>query len=222
MRITRSWNPIVGCRHECVYCWARRLAEGRLSHLPQYRNGFTSVRIVEKAFNQSFKPGETVFTVDMGDMWGDWVPGEWIKRVLSHASKYPRTVFLFLTKNPKRYHEFLDWLPPNSILGATIETNRDTLTASISRAPPPSERYQYMKTLPWPRKLVSIEPILDFDPETMIEWIKDIQPETVHIGYDNYSNKLPEPPLHKTLRLIRELRRHTQVTLGTIRKAWNE
>jgi len=24
--VTETWNPITGCNHECVYCWARRLA----------------------------------------------------------------------------------------------------------------------------------------------------------------------------------------------------
>jgi DNA repair photolyase len=23
--VTETWNPITGCSHECVYCWARRL-----------------------------------------------------------------------------------------------------------------------------------------------------------------------------------------------------
>jgi len=24
--LIERWNPITGCCHECIYCWARRLA----------------------------------------------------------------------------------------------------------------------------------------------------------------------------------------------------
>jgi len=53
------------------------------------------------------------------------VKDEWIRAVLSHVVKFPDTYFLFLTKNPERYRDFLDEFPPNSILGATIETDDD-------------------------------------------------------------------------------------------------
>ncbi len=203
--VTSTWNPIVGCLHMCTYCWARRLAVTKLRHLPQYRDGFEKPKLVESAFRRRFRPGELVFVSDMGDMWGEWVPREWILRVLDYTRRFPKTTFLYLTKNPARYHEFLDDIPENSILGATIETNRDDLAGTVSRAPPPSKRYIAMKTLEWPRKMVSIEPILDFDIEVMASWIREIQPIRVYIGYDNYGNNLPEPPLWKTKQLIRKM-----------------
>ena len=38
--ITAKWNPVTGCRHNCVYCWAKLLAETRLKNLPRYAEGF--------------------------------------------------------------------------------------------------------------------------------------------------------------------------------------
>ena len=220
--VTKTWNPVTGCLHYCRYCWARRLALTKLKNTKKYRNGF-SPQIHENEFRKRFN-GDFVFVSDMGDLFGDWVPEEWILKVIEHIKKFPDTDFLFLTKNPKRYHEFIDYFPENAILGATIETNRDDLYRehNISRAPLPSERYKAMKALDWPKKFVSIEPILDFDLNEFATWIREIRPIMVYVGYDNYNNKLPEPRLEKTLRLIKELSEITTVKTKTIRKALDE
>ena len=38
--ITKTWNPVIGCKHNCSYCWARNLAETRLAHMDKYKDGF--------------------------------------------------------------------------------------------------------------------------------------------------------------------------------------
>ena len=215
--VSKTWNPITGCLHFCRYCWARKLVERRLRHTKKYRNGF-SPQMHENEFRKRFN-GDFVFVCDMGDLFGDWVPREWILKVIEHIKKFPDTDFLFLTKNPKRYHEYIDRFPENAVLGATIETNRDDLYVEhkISRAPLPSERFKAMKELRWKNKFVSIEPILDFDLEAFTEWIREIKPVMVYIGYDNYGNKLPEPPLEKTKALIQSLQGFTEVRVKTLR-----
>lgn len=224
--VSRTWNPVTGCRYNCIYCWARQLALTKLRNTQRYRDGFKP-RLNPEEFKRKFKPGEVVFVSDMGDLWGEWVPDSWIRRVLNHISKFPETWFLFLTKNPDRYHDFLGEMPENSILGATIETNRDYYFQEgylprIAQAPLPSRRYKAMKTLKWPLKFISIEPIMDFDMEAFAEWIREISPFMVYIGYDNYNWRLPEPPLSKTIKLINHLETFTLVLRKTIRYAWNE
>jgi len=222
--VSRTWNPVTGCLHECTYCWARRLALTKLKNRERYADGFKP-KLNKEEFAIRFNEGEFIFVSDMGDLFGYFIPEEWISKVLDYVRKFPRTFFLFLTKNPIRYLEFLDKMPPNAILGATIETNRDEdyLDFSLSRAPLPSERIKAMKELPWPRKFISIEPILDFDLEIFIKDIREISPIMVYIGYDNYNNKLPEPPLQKTLELIKVLRREPMVVVEkTLRPAWYE
>jgi len=221
--VTRTWNPVTGCTHSCVYCWARRLAETKLRNTEKYRSGFKPA-IHEREFRARFRPGEFVFVADMGDLFCDAIPDEWILRVLSYVERFPSTTFLFLTKNPARYREFLDYFPENAVLGATIETNRDDLYTryGISSAPPPSARFEAMRSLKWDRKFVSVEPVLDFDLDVFAEWIREISPVMVYVGYDNYNNRLPEPPLSKTLALIDRLRQFTDVKTKTLRKAWFE
>jgi protein gp37 len=212
--ITDTWNPVVGCLHCCSYCWARRLAETKLKNVERYRDGFKP-KLVEKELNRKFHK-KYVFAVDMGDLFGYWVPSEWILKVIEAIKNSPSSYFLFLTKNPKRYMEFLDLYPENVVLGATIETNRDY---PVSKAPATVERYGFMKELPFENRIISIEPIMDFDLETFVNWVKEINPVMVHVGYDNYNNNLPEPPLSKTYQLIDQLRAFTRVKTLTLRES---
>jgi len=54
------------------------------------------------------KNGSNIFVCSMADMFGSWVPDEWIKEIFDVCEKYPRHNFLFLTKNPARYSELAE------------------------------------------------------------------------------------------------------------------
>lgn len=45
----------------------------------------------------------TIFVCSMADLFGDWVPDEWITEVFKACEAAPQHRYLFLTKNPKRY-----------------------------------------------------------------------------------------------------------------------
>ena len=167
-----------------------------------------------------FPKSGVVFVVSMGDMWGSWVPDEWIRSILKSMKPYwgkPDLIFFFETKNPARYIDFVDLIPPNSILSTTIESNFDH---KVSKAPPPKERYSAMVSseLREFAKHVSIEPIMKFDLKTMYRWIQEINPKMVSIGYDNYNANLPEPSVDETLRLIDKLKRMTVVEIKKDRR----
>ena len=53
--------------------------------------------------------------------------------------------------------------------------------------------------------MVTIEPVIEFDLDTMVTWIKNINPVMVWIGYDSKKNKLPEPDVEKVKELYWEL-----------------
>jgi len=221
--VTRTWNPVTGCYYRCNYCWARELATTKLKNSHRYVQGFKPM-LNEGEFHTKFKNSDLVFVSDMGDLFGNFMPSDWIWKVIEYIKCFPETSFLFLTKNPDRYHEFLFEMPLNVILGATIETNIDqTLQINqMSIAPPPSKRYRAMRDLEWDKKLVAIEPILDFDLETFSSWIEDIFPFLVYVGYDNYCHKLTEPKLSKTLNLLERISEDKLVIRKTIRPAWFE
>lgn len=45
----------------------------------------------------------TIFVCSMADLFGEWVPDEWIQEVLQACDAAPQHRYLFLTKNPDRY-----------------------------------------------------------------------------------------------------------------------
>lgn len=195
----KTWNVFVGCSFSCSYCNARQLATTRLKNLPRYRDGFTP-HMVESELERHFSPGDFVFIGYMGDI--SFAGLDLINYLLDELHSQPEVNFLFCTKNPIRY---LTWPPPfpdNLYFGATIESTEDY---GFSKAPPPGQRYSAMLHLEHPRKLISIEPICDFNLVRLLKWVYDIRPEIVEIGADNYHNDLPEPPWEKVEKLIKGL-----------------
>lgn len=51
------------------------------------------------------KTSQTIFVCSMSDLFGWWVPDEWIEDVFWACEKAPQHRYLFLTKNPNRYEK---------------------------------------------------------------------------------------------------------------------
>jgi len=103
-------NPVKGvCQHQCPYCYAKRLYQ-RFKWSPE-------VRFDESAFDgiEKLKPGSKIFIGSTHDIFGDWIPDDWIISIIMKAGHYPHLTFIFLTKNPKRYSNFM--FHPNIWIG---------------------------------------------------------------------------------------------------------
>ena len=116
----KTWNPIVGCRHGCWYCYARELAVTRLAKMP---NACPKCATFEPHFHEERLkiPGgkpKTIFFGSMCDAMGNWVPKQWVEKSLAVMRSHPEHTFLTLTKNPERYGEFP--IPENLACGVTI------------------------------------------------------------------------------------------------------
>lgn len=77
--------------------------EGRAAKVYPYPFGFDPTfhkyRLNEP---QGWKKARTVFVCSMADLFGEWVPEEWIKAVFDACEKAPQHRYIFLTKNPSR------------------------------------------------------------------------------------------------------------------------
>lgn len=71
---------------------------------------------------------QNIFVCSMADLFGDWVPDEWIRAVFRAAEAAPIHRYIFLTKNPKRLCQIANekWLPihDNWWYGTSV-TNRN-------------------------------------------------------------------------------------------------
>jgi DNA repair photolyase len=212
-----TWNPLAGeCPHKCVGCyvggkiapWLSRMGNDKYVGEP---------RLVEEEFKTKLvvPDGYVVFVQSCGDLFAYEIDKTWIWQVLNYISKFPQTTFLLQTKNPERFFDFN--IPQNCILGTTIETNRDY---GLTKAPTPKERYHVFFMLNNNRDIegrkiyrlmVSIEPVMDFDLDTLVFWMQEIDPEFVSIGADSGGNNLSEPSPAKLKELLECLGKFTEV-----------
>jgi len=203
--VTGTWNPLAGkCPHGCVYC-----STHKLMRYPVIQQKYTGeIRLDIKAMCKNLGKNKTWFVAAQNDLFAAEVKGSMIHEVLRWCKMFDNT-YLFQTKNPERYFQFLKDFPEKTILCTTIETNR--LLPALSNAPATVLRSYAMRNIHKFRKFVTIEPIVDFDLMPMVEIIKECNPEQVNIGADSGHNNLPEPSKEKLLALISELQKFTVI-----------
>jgi len=215
-----TWTPCPGCLHDCIYCYARSMRGYDMT--PRFRESY---------LKDNLGTGRSIFICSMGDIGGKWNDSEDVKKVLAHCRQFDNT-YLLQSKDPANLIQYVEHLPEKTILGTTIETNRDT--SHISKAPIPSLRMLAMVRLKaelhlsnvrrflldpvrecemeWYQTMNSMEPIMEFDNE-LIEWMLFLQPDYVSIGLDSKSHGLVEPTPEKILYLIECLQGTIEVKL---------
>jgi protein gp37 len=144
-----SWNPVTGCENGCPYCYAKAISD---------RYGWTfkptlhEDRIGPIVTKRKENKNNRVFTCSMGELFGPWVPDEWICKVFDVVRDNPEWLFLFLTKNPERL-PMLEW-PDNARIGATIDKQ--------SRVHAVTEAFQALDAAGIQNKrFISCEPLLE-------------------------------------------------------------
>jgi protein gp37 len=147
-----SWNPVTGFKHDCPYCYARDIA---YRFYPQkFEPSLMPDRLATPLNKKPSKQADldtsykNIFTCSMADLFGSWVPREWIEAVLKTARAAPQWNFLFLTKFPQRLKEFE--FPDNCWLGTSID-----MQARV----PNAERA--MRDVRAKTKWLSLEPLIE-------------------------------------------------------------
>lgn len=173
-----TWNPITGCLGpkgdgiRCPYCYAHRLARGRLKPLylshrfplnddvwDPFAPRFWRNRLEEPLERK--KPAK-LFVADMGDLFGEWVPNITLDLIFDVIRRCPQHTFQVLTKWPQRLHEFNPW-PRNVCVGATATYEQMALRA-----------ISFLNLVDAPVRFLSIEPLLGPMPDLCLDRIDQI------------------------------------------------
>ena len=138
----------------CAHCYASEWNEKRygtgVSFLPANR-GRIETYLVEAELQEWQKPkyaGARVFVSDMTDLFGEWVPDEWLDRIFGAMALASAVTFQVLTKRPEQMRAYfadkdlwfkvkiaaanmkdddpglLPWPLPNIWLGVSVENQR--------------------------------------------------------------------------------------------------
>ena len=201
--VTHTWNAIKGkCYHDCSYCYMKRWGEQK------------PVRLDSKEFNTDLGSGNFIFVGSSCDMFSTDIQADWINKTIEHCVKFDNK-YLFQSKNPGKMNM---WLRLANMRGqidcvscTTIETNRE-YPEIMKNSPSPITRANWMRVDNVLDHYVTIEPILDFDLEEMIDIIKRCNPVQVNIGADSGHNNLPEPSYEKVIQLIEALKEFTTIS----------
>ncbi|WP_457753933.1 DUF5131 family protein [Thermococcus sp.] len=130
-----TWNPVVGCynyisENACrvgKHCYARKIAKRQKHRCKKCYRFEPHIHPERLAEPYKLKKPSRIFVCSMGDLFGDWIPKEWIKLIIKVAEENPQHIFQFLTKNPKRYRKFK--FPDNCWLGTTVNHYLDSYRA---------------------------------------------------------------------------------------------
>lgn len=220
--ITHTWNPIKGCcYHQCSYCYMNNLLTPKYQCPPV---------LVEYEFSKDLNEGTRIFVGSCIDMFAENVPDEWILRVLNHCAGFndqragqKKIVYLFQSKNPSRFLQFLDHrVFKHAIIGTTIETNRYYPEIMVN-SPKIEDRGNAMKIIAEKGyyTMITAEPLLAFDKTEFVEIIKQCTPRFVNIGRESIRKiKVPEPTSTQVKELVAELREITKVIIKNNAKSW--
>lgn len=106
---------------------------------------------------QHWKKPRNIFVCSMADLFGDWVPDEWIEEVFQACEAAPQHRYMFLTKNPARFKQLREngiKLPDGCWIGTSVTRDAEQADQYTGRTRYLSDNWD--TTAKW---FVSVEPI---------------------------------------------------------------
>jgi len=211
---TKTWNPFIGCKFDCVYCEKsfKRVLR-RVGHNIGCKLCYNYVPHTHSERLKKIPSSPIVFVFGQGDIYfcAPHFVEQTFKSIEAHKPRKSKTYY-FQSKAPSIFNRYLDWFNGNQdkvILLTTLETNRDEGYRNISKAPLPTTRFHDFLDLEYPRKVVTIEPVLNFDLRIFLTWMHLLKDqgtlEYVWFGFDSKNCGLPEPSTEKAQKFVDEL-----------------
>ena len=167
---TRSWNPIVGCLHNCSFCYGRRFAERGMGEYGKHPKGARfKPRFLPERLEEPLKVRKPsrIFVCSMGDMFSPGLTGPDVlapDKVLYTMTQAYWHTFLLLTKHASEMYLWakgvayyprgdssqrpISGLPPNTHWGVSVTNQQDA-----------DERIPWLLKTPAALRWISVEPL---------------------------------------------------------------
>lgn len=139
-------------------------------------------------YPEKLKMGKNIFVGAMSDVFGKWIPDDWLDEIFAVCQKYPIHNYLFLTKNVERYVDY----------GVPARQENMWYGISITRE---SEVKRFNFLPKESRTFVSIEPLLeDIEPEKHNVMFQQV--DWIIIGAETGRNKNKVVPEYEWIKKI--------------------
>lgn len=210
--ITHSWNTIKGrCLHNCSYCYMKK-----------HNKNLPDIHIDDDEFKTDLGEGRFIFVGSGIDLFANDIPENWILKTLDHCYNANNKLFgdknkyMFQSKNPRRIIDFIKHpVFQDSVICTTIETNK-WIPEVMNGSPRIEDRVSAMEEIAalGYRTYVTVEPIMEFDLEEMIDCIRRCKPIQVNFGKNsNWKVSIPQPngkgTKSRVIKLIEEVAKFT-------------
>lgn len=207
-----SWYR--GCNFDCTYCAFGKMLRLSKCTLCQAFEPHAHLEVLDRTPPKT-EDGEFLTMGLSGDI--SFATDEEMKAAVAYCTKWNDRTFLLQTKSP---HLFIVYnFPENVILDCTIESD---LTYRYSTAPKIKYRHKIMTSGPIQeqknRIWITVEPIMGFS-KGFADWLEEIHPEVVYVGYDSKNHHLIEPSLEETMKFIEQVEKYAEVRPKLLRKA---
>jgi DNA repair photolyase len=199
-----TWNLMYAsnCPIKCKYCYMTRVDRP-----------YKALTFRKEFLKDDLGAGRTIFINSSYESFLPSIKMEWWESIIDRCKDFPDNKYLVITKKPDVMSEMINdglKFPSTFVLGLTLETNRFYKNMYSPACPSPEDRVKAFAQLPG-KRMVVVDPAMDFDHKEFVDMIRYIGPDIVAYGTETNSNYTERPSRDKSAEFLREVGQFSKI-----------